>query len=234
MSPVVAQFLRTLSDNSSHELRQNLKPYVLRAIGTERDGRDPERLDACRAWLIRLALPEALHLAGHRDMAARLRDQPDPLTEEDASRLLSEARRTAWTARRHAYNSVPGRPAVALAAAAATAQAAREAAAGAGAVAAAIYADAGAHLSGFPADAGSYADAPAVAASATTGTYSDAAVARAYADPATTRQTSPQSRQDTRERLLDTARVRFTPLAERLHGEALSLLDQMLSPELIV
>jgi hypothetical protein len=234
MSPIVAQFLRTLSDNSSHEVRQTLKPYVLRAIETGHDGRDHERLDVCRAWLIRVALPEALHLAGRNDMAVRLREEPDPLTAEAASRLLREARREAWTARHDAYSSVPERPAVALAVAAATAQAAGEAAAAAGAVAAAIYAEADAHLSGFAADAGSYADAPAVAASATTGTYSDAAAAGVYPDPATVRHSPTQSLPDAGTRFREAARNRFMPLAERLQSEALSLLDQMLSPELTV
>jgi hypothetical protein len=228
MSPIVAQFLRTLSDNSSPEIRQALKPYVLRAIGTDDDGRDPERLETCRAWLIRLALPQALDLAGRRDTAARLRDEPHPLTGEDASCLFREARREAWSARHHAYRSIPERPAVALAAAAAAAQAAGAAAAGASATAAATYALAGAPLAGFPADAGSYADSSAVAASAITGTYSDAAAAGVYTDPATVRLEPTEPLNTARTRFREAARLKFTPLAEQLHGEALSLLDRMI------
>jgi hypothetical protein len=228
MSPIVAQFLRTLSDNSSHEVRQSLKRYVLRAIGTDHDGHDLERLETCRAWLIRSALPQALDLAGLEDIATRLRDEPHPATEEHAAGLLREARVEAWTARQRAYRSVPERPAVALAAAAAAAEAAAEAAAGAGAAAAAIYAEAVDYLEGCPADAGSYADASVVAASAAAGTYGDAAAAAEYTDPAPLLHPPMQPGQAARERLLEAARTRFKPLSEQLRGDALALLDQML------
>ena len=210
MSPIVAQFLRTLSDSWRHEARQALKPYVLSAIGTDHDGRDLERVDLCRTWLIRHALPEALELAGCRDTATRLRLDTAATTEKTASKLLRQTRKEVWRARHDAYRSVPERPAPALATAAAAAQAAGDAAAGAGAVAAAVYAEAGAHLTGFPADAGSYADAATVAARATTGTFADAAAACVYSDPAAL---SPGQ---------------LEPLADRLNAEVLSLLDRML------
>jgi hypothetical protein len=163
-------------------------------------------------------------------MSTRLRHWPRPVAAEDTSRLLREARGEAWTARHRAYRSVPERPAIALAAAAAAAEAAVEAAAGAGAVAAAIYAEADDRLADCPADAGSYADASAVAASVTTGIFCDAAAAAEYSDPATLLRAPTRPTEETRQQLLEVARIKFKPLAEQLRGETLSLLDRILPP----
>jgi hypothetical protein len=218
ISPVLAQFLRTFNDHSTRERRQSLKPYVVRAIGTAGDGRDESRDELCRAWLVGDALPLALGLAGRDSLAASMRAQRNPPAPEDVLRRLRQARSETWAARDHAYRSVcrtdARAPAEICEAGRASAQAAARAAAAAAAAAAVVATDVPGVLSGFPADAGSYADAASVAAAGTLASFADAAASATYVDavaqPGAAHATS------------------LTAIADRLHGDGLQLLDRML------
>jgi hypothetical protein len=89
----------TLNDRGSDDVRARIAPFMVRAIGTAGDGRDPERRELARVWLIRTALPDWMEAAGCLEVAQRFRDMPDGLVEENLLRLIWEAHDEARGAR---------------------------------------------------------------------------------------------------------------------------------------
>jgi hypothetical protein len=102
VDPAIRNLLIRLNDRWDDERRQRLVPFMLRAIGTASDGRHKERVAVCREWLVRVALPEWMELAGRDDVAKRLRGLPDALVEENLLRILREVSDEAWETRSRA------------------------------------------------------------------------------------------------------------------------------------
>ena len=73
VSPVISAFMRRLNDGLPDDLRQHLKPYLLRQFGTENDGHDELRGWMLTDWIVHTALPTWLDLAGVNDVAKALR-----------------------------------------------------------------------------------------------------------------------------------------------------------------
>lgn len=73
-SPVLRTFCISLNDTWSTEQRQQLKPYLVRQIGTAGDGQDEARSYLALDWLIRTYTPAWLDLAGLTAEAQALRD----------------------------------------------------------------------------------------------------------------------------------------------------------------
>jgi hypothetical protein len=103
-SPVIRRFGMALNDRLDDDRRQLLRPFALRALGTAGDGRDQERGEMCREWLLHNALPDLLDKAGEQEAAQKLRDLPDDLAIDGVLRALREARATAWNAREAAVS----------------------------------------------------------------------------------------------------------------------------------
>lgn len=51
VSPVLRLFCISLNDRLTNDLRQKLRPYLARTIGTADDGRDQERIEMCKAFV---------------------------------------------------------------------------------------------------------------------------------------------------------------------------------------
>jgi hypothetical protein len=77
VSGVIVQFLRTWNDNLDDESRQRLKPYITRVIDTA-GTKEQEQARGLMAmdWLVRHHMPAWLDLAGHPEMALRVRSLP--------------------------------------------------------------------------------------------------------------------------------------------------------------
>ncbi len=73
VSPVLGAFLRSWNDALDDDMRQKLKPYAARVIGTAGDGKDEQRAWMCVDWLARTQLPAWLDLAGLSGHAAAVR-----------------------------------------------------------------------------------------------------------------------------------------------------------------
>lgn len=124
VSRVLRRFCIALNDKLPDEERQKLRPYLARCIGTAGDGRDVERVELLREWLVRTSLPRSLDLAGRHEAAERLRTMPVELTAENVRRLTLEARNEARSARSEALAKLRARYADAVVAVAAAADAA--------------------------------------------------------------------------------------------------------------
>jgi hypothetical protein len=120
-SPVIAAFLRSYNDSVNDEVRQTLKQYIPRLIGTRGDDALEERRSLIAAdWLVRVHTPAWLRLAGLTVQADALASLPEivamaqipsiqgPLTvaREDAYKARDAAgdaaRDAAWDAARDA------------------------------------------------------------------------------------------------------------------------------------
>src|SRR4051812_19054664 len=73
VSPILRRFCIALNDRPPDDQRQRLRPYLARTIGTAGDGLDEQRLQVCRDWLIKTAVPDWLDLAGQAELAERYR-----------------------------------------------------------------------------------------------------------------------------------------------------------------
>jgi hypothetical protein len=86
VDPAIRRFLIALNDRMPDDVRQELKPYVLRVIGT---ATTDEAVRWRRAWLLvdwaaKHALPAALELIGAHCWADELRALPDVVDRETA------------------------------------------------------------------------------------------------------------------------------------------------------
>src|SRR5579862_3687990 len=64
-SPVIAAFLRSYNDSVDDEVRQTLKPFIPRLVGTRgSDALEERRSLAAADWLVRTHTPAWLRLAG--------------------------------------------------------------------------------------------------------------------------------------------------------------------------
>jgi hypothetical protein len=66
-----------LNDNLPDDLRQQLRPYLARMIGTADDGRSEERRYAVADWAIHVAAAHAQVRVGRNDLAEKLRAIPE-------------------------------------------------------------------------------------------------------------------------------------------------------------
>ena len=65
VSPVIAAFLRSYNDSVNDEVRQSLKQYIPRLVGTQGSAALEERRSLIAAdWLVRVHTPAWLRLAG--------------------------------------------------------------------------------------------------------------------------------------------------------------------------
>ncbi|GAC1603190.1 MAG: hypothetical protein NVS3B21_31630 [Acidimicrobiales bacterium] len=92
VSPILTRYCIRLNDRLGDEDRQKLRPYLARTIGTRDDGMDEQRVQMCREFLVRYALPSHLDRAGRTEAAEYLRSLPAPLTERETLRALYFAR----------------------------------------------------------------------------------------------------------------------------------------------
>jgi len=117
-SPVISAFLRSYNDSVSDEVRQTLKPFIPRLVGTASTPEvESRRAIMATDWLIRVHTPAWLRLAGltaHADALAgfpeitALAQIPSIMAPLDAARKDSAAARAAardaaWAARAAAW-----------------------------------------------------------------------------------------------------------------------------------
>ena len=77
-SPVIAAFLRSYNDSVSDEVRQTLKPFILRLVGTAAsEVVEQRRAIMATDWLIRVHAPAWLRLAGLTANAEALAGLPE-------------------------------------------------------------------------------------------------------------------------------------------------------------
>lgn len=74
-SPLIRAFVIPLNDNMPHAVRQRLKPFSLRIIGTK-DGYDHMRVEYMRKMLSEKVIPM---VSGEKDIAAAVRKKAAPL-----------------------------------------------------------------------------------------------------------------------------------------------------------
>ena len=106
VSPILRSFCIELNDRWDDEMRQRLRPYLVRCIGTTDDGRDEERGYLCLDWQIRTFLPAWLRLAGLTEEAERVAELEsivDLKTAKTAGPIVREARTKADAARAAAW-----------------------------------------------------------------------------------------------------------------------------------
>ena len=101
--PTIAAFLRSWNDTLKDEERQMLKPYALKAIGTNKGKELSEKRAYMVAdWFIRTYTPTWLELAKLNDRAATLRALPeivDAKAAKASETALGEASKAAYAAR---------------------------------------------------------------------------------------------------------------------------------------
>lgn len=106
LSPVLAPFLLSLSDNLDADEQGRLVPAVARCVGTAGDGKDDARGWLAFDWLLRTATPVWLDLGGLDRSAQVLRELPVIRSDDGvagAQPVLSAARRAALSARDAAH-----------------------------------------------------------------------------------------------------------------------------------
>src|SRR5258708_23875859 len=94
--PIVGTLLLNLNDRLDDERRQQLAPYLLRSLGTAKDGKQEERRQLVNEWLLHRAVPPYLDLAGLDEVAERLRGLPATLSSEAMRKELWRVRDEAW------------------------------------------------------------------------------------------------------------------------------------------
>jgi hypothetical protein len=109
VSPILQGFCISVNDAWDDEMRQRLRPYLARCIGTAGDGLDEQRGFLCLDWHIRICLPAWLEVAGLYGEATRVRALA-PITNlrtaEAAGSVVREAReKAAAAARAAAWNA---------------------------------------------------------------------------------------------------------------------------------
>ena len=102
VSPVLGAFLRSWNDSLDEDIRQKLKPYSSRVIGTAGDtAKDEQRAWMAVDWLARTQLAVWLDLAGLSEHAAAVRAViaiSDPQSASAAQPILDAAWAAAWAA----------------------------------------------------------------------------------------------------------------------------------------
>ncbi len=73
VSPVLTAFMVSFNDSLDNEMRQRLRPYAVRQLGTKKDGQDEIRGYMALDWLIRTYIPAFLATAGLIEEAEKLR-----------------------------------------------------------------------------------------------------------------------------------------------------------------
>jgi hypothetical protein len=233
VSPVISAFMRRLNDELPDDLRQKLKPYLVKQHGTANDGHDELRGWLCANWTIRVGLPAWLELAGVTDAVEALRELPevtDRETLKKARTQLRSIRNEMWELRKEARTRLADRiaeelkkwgikkPAAAAAAAAAVAAAVADAVADADAAAAA------------DAAAVAAAVAVAVAAAAADAAADAAAVADAAADAVADSERWWAIRGAVYTAIRPKVEEITRPVNEALFPSALELLDRLIDP----
>jgi len=141
VSPVLRSFCIDLNDRWDDDMRQRIRPYLARCIGTAEDGRDTERGYMCLDWQVRTFLPAWLDLAGMTIESAAIRaldpivDLPSAKRAGPVVRHARDEASAAWDAARAAAGAAAWDAAWAAAWAAAGAAAGDAAWAAAGAAA---------------------------------------------------------------------------------------------------
>ena len=77
--PTLGIFGRSLNDSLPFSIRQKLKAYVPRMIGTAGDGAQDVRRWMATNWLVHICAPEFLDVAGLTEQADTLRRLPEIL-----------------------------------------------------------------------------------------------------------------------------------------------------------
>jgi hypothetical protein len=113
-----------LNDNLPDDLRQQLRPYLVRMIGTADDGRSEERRYAVADWAIHVPAAQAQVRVGRNDLAEKLRAIPEV---RDVISALEAGRVARGVAHPHAHADAAAHAAVAAAHAAVAAGIARAA-----------------------------------------------------------------------------------------------------------
>ena len=90
--PALRRFGIRLNDDLPDDLRQKLRPYLARCIGTANDGRTQERLFMLGDWAIHVPAVEAMEVRGRKDLADRLRAISPVVDRESARYAAKEAR----------------------------------------------------------------------------------------------------------------------------------------------
>lgn len=81
-----------LNDWLPDDLRQRLRPYLARCLGTADDGLDQKRSFMLADWAVRVALPVAIEPMG-RERAEKLRALPEIVDEETAYAAVASSSR---------------------------------------------------------------------------------------------------------------------------------------------
>ena len=113
VSWVLSRFMIRWNDDLDDEVRQRLRPYAVRQLGTAGDGQDEARSYMALDWLIRTYTPAFLDAAGLTDEAAKLRglaaiegtEQAEaavPVVRAAGDAAWAAARDAAWAAARDA------------------------------------------------------------------------------------------------------------------------------------
>jgi hypothetical protein len=145
VDPVLRRFGIGLNDRLPDDLRQRLRPYLARMIGTANDGLSQRRAFMVGDWAVRVVAPEAMDAVGRKDLGDRLRGLPEVVDVATRGLAVKVAREVRGEMRAYAADAYAAYAAYAYAYAAAAhaAHAAAHAAADAAADAAAAYAAAG-------------------------------------------------------------------------------------------
>jgi hypothetical protein len=80
-----------LNDALPHDLRQQLRPYLARMVGTANDGLQQKRLFMLADWAVHVPAVEALEAAGRKDLADSLRAVPPVVDVKSARAAYADA-----------------------------------------------------------------------------------------------------------------------------------------------
>lgn len=104
VDPVLRRFGIGLNDAMPDEIRQRLRPYLARMIGTAGDGRSKERRWKMADWAIHHAAPLAQEAIGREDLAEKLRAAPK-VVDRKSGEKAAEIAREVWAANYAAANA---------------------------------------------------------------------------------------------------------------------------------
>lgn len=98
VSPMLRSYGINLNDSLPDDLRQSLRPYLARCIGTRGDGHDERRGFLCADYAVRVFAPIELDARGHREDAERLRSLDPVVDRESAAHAAAHVAHAAHTA----------------------------------------------------------------------------------------------------------------------------------------
>ena len=90
-SPVLTKYCQVINDSAPDEIRQKLKPYVLRLIGSRDEAKEMRRMFLLTDRAVWVFVPLALEVAQLADEATKLRDLPPITDATSAARAASAA-----------------------------------------------------------------------------------------------------------------------------------------------